>query len=120
MPRPDLPKENVAADSVQPERAVLQCGQSPYTKILDFGGFDSSIILMLRGGTSIGNFPEMLSQQILGMISKGRLGVTRRSRRGVTIGVGVLVDLLERGSAPRRGRHSTIFCSTKCIYTVAA
>ena len=48
------------------------------TKTLDFRGFDSSIILDLRGGIiiSIGNFPEMLSQQILvGMILVGRLGV---------------------------------------------
>ena len=37
------------------------------TKILDFRGFDSSIILSLRGGIPrpIGNFPESLSQAIL-------------------------------------------------------
>ena len=36
------------------------------TKILDFGGFDSSRILILRGGMlmSVGSLPEMLSQQI--------------------------------------------------------
>ena len=36
------------------------------TKVLDFRGFDSSIILILRGGIlmSIGNFPESLSQAI--------------------------------------------------------
>ena len=48
------------------------------TKILDFRGFDSSIILSLRGGIlrSTGNFPEMLSQQILsGIILVGRSGV---------------------------------------------
>ena len=48
------------------------------TKILDFGGFDSGGILILRGGTlmSIGNFPQSLSQQILaGIILVGRLGV---------------------------------------------
>ena len=47
-------------------------GQSPYcTKILGFRGFDSSIILILRGGIlmSIGSFPEMSSQQILEGIS---------------------------------------------------
>ena len=41
------------------------------TKILDFRGFYSSIILTLRGGVlmSIGNLPEVLSQRILaGMI----------------------------------------------------
>ena len=37
------------------------------TRILDFGGFDSSIILSLRGGTPkpTGNSPERLSQEIL-------------------------------------------------------
>ena len=47
-------------------------------KILDFRGFDSSRILVLRGGIlmSIGNFPVILSQVILvGMILVGRLGV---------------------------------------------
>ena len=48
------------------------------TKILDFTGFDSNIIFMLSDGIlmPIGNFPEMLSQQILvGIILVGRLGV---------------------------------------------
>ena len=37
------------------------------TKILDFRGFDSSRILIVRGGIPrpIGNFPEILSQRIL-------------------------------------------------------
>ena len=37
------------------------------TSIMDFRGFDSSIILLLRGGIPrpIGNFPEDLSQAIL-------------------------------------------------------
>ena len=37
------------------------------TKILDFGGFDSGRVLMLRGESllSIGSFPEILSQRIL-------------------------------------------------------
>ena len=51
------------------------------SKILDSGGFDSSRILMLRGGIlmSMGNFPECLSQSILvGIILVGRLGVGRR------------------------------------------
>ena len=36
-------------------------------EILDFRGFDSSRVLILRGGslTPIGNSPELLSQQIL-------------------------------------------------------
>ena len=48
------------------------------THILDFRGFDSSTILILRGGipVSIGDFPESLSQTILvGIILVGRLGV---------------------------------------------
>ena len=47
-------------------------------KTLDFGGFDSSRILILRGGIpmSKGNFLEMLSQRIsAGIILAGRLGV---------------------------------------------
>ena len=48
------------------------------TNIVNFGGFDSSIILILRVGIlmSIGNFPESLSQAILmGVMLVGRLGV---------------------------------------------
>ena len=51
------------------------------TSIVEFRGFDSSIILILRGGIlmSIGDFPEMLSQAILvGIILVGRLGVSPR------------------------------------------
>ena len=51
------------------------------TKILDFRGFNSSIILNLRGGIPrpMGNFPEGLSQAILvGMINLSReIGRTR-------------------------------------------
>ena len=53
------------------------------TKILDFRGFDSSIILILRGGIlmSIGISSESLSQQILvGIILVGRLRVASRNR----------------------------------------
>ena len=49
--------------------------------IVDFGGFDSSIMLFLRGGIlmSIGDFPESLSQAMLvGTMLVGRLGVPRR------------------------------------------
>ena len=47
--------------------------------ILDFRGFDSNIILILRAGIlmPIGTFPEVLSKQILvGIILVGRLGVS--------------------------------------------
>ena len=50
------------------------------TRILDFTGFDSSIILSFRGGTlmSTGGFPETLSQRILaGMISVGIISAGR-------------------------------------------
>ena len=48
------------------------------TKILDSRGFDSSRILILRGGIlmSTGNIPEMLSQHIFsGVIFVGKWGV---------------------------------------------
>ena len=49
------------------------------TNIMDFRGFDSSIILIIRGGIprSIGNFLESLSQAMLvGVMLVGRSGVT--------------------------------------------
>ena len=51
------------------------------TRILDVRGFDSNIILSIRGGIrmSIGEFPKILGQQILvGIILVGRWGVDRR------------------------------------------
>ena len=50
------------------------------TNIVGFRGFDSSIILFVRGGIlmSIGDFPESLSQAMLaGLMLVGRLGVVR-------------------------------------------
>ena len=50
------------------------------TNIVGFRGFDSSMILILRGGIpmSIGDFPESLSRAILvGTMLVGRLGVTQ-------------------------------------------
>ena len=43
---------------------LLQSTANLRTKILDFRGFDSGRILILRGGIlmSIGDFPESLSQ----------------------------------------------------------
>ena len=45
---------------------ILRTANLP-TKIVDFGGFDSSIMLNLRGGIPrpIGNFPESLCQAML-------------------------------------------------------
>ena len=52
---------------------------NPPTKIVDFKGFDSSIILILRGEIlrPIGDFPESLSQALLvGVMLVGRSGAT--------------------------------------------
>ena len=57
-----------------------RCAANLRTKIRDFRGFDSSIILKLRGGIlrSIGDLTEVSSQRILvGIILVGRLGVTQ-------------------------------------------
>ena len=68
-----------ARHGVRPIAPGFSYGQSPYsTNIMDFRGFDSSIILILRGGIrmSIGDFPECLSHAILvGIMLVGRLGV---------------------------------------------
>ena len=58
--------------------SVLQGTANLRTKILDFRGFDSGRILIIRRGifVSIGDFPESLSQAILvGIMLVGRLGV---------------------------------------------
>ena len=52
---------------------------NPPTNIVEFRGFDSSVILIVRGGIPrpIGDFPESLSHAILvGIILVGRLGVS--------------------------------------------
>ena len=53
---------------------------NPRTNIMDFRGFDSNIILILRGGIlmSIRHFPESSSQAILvGILLVGRLGLPK-------------------------------------------
>ena len=58
------------------------------TNIVDFRGFDSSIILIVRGGIlmSIGDFPECLSQAMLvGTMLVGRLGVLVHFRRNLVM-----------------------------------
>ena len=80
----------VAPNKIRGPPPVIQLPEGPgrdiprtanlRTKILDFRGFDSSTILILRRGIlmSMGNCPGMLSQQILvGIILVGRLGVER-------------------------------------------
>ena len=82
---PDLPPP------LPPRRCRRRCGAAVHdcdaanlrTKILDLRGFDSSIILNLRGGTimSIGEVPESLSQAfVVGISLVGRLGVRCASR----------------------------------------
>ena len=64
------------------------------TNIVDFGGFDSSIMLCLRGGIlmSMGNFPESLSQAMLGVMLAGRLGVVILvSCQGIPLSIGINV-----------------------------
>ena len=73
------------------------------TKILDFRGFDSSRILIWRGGIvmSIGDFPEGLSQAILvGIMLVGRLGVMITHIR-----INILLMIMVR-LASGNGRHS--------------
>ena len=62
----------------------IQCESPPLitanlpTSIAGFRGFDSRVILILRGGILryIGDFPECLSQAMLaGIMLVGRLGV---------------------------------------------
>ena len=73
MPRPGLEAWDVHHAALYYATANLR------TKIPDFRGFDSSMILTSRGGilTSIGCIPEMLSREILlGTILVGRFGRT--------------------------------------------
>ena len=54
------------------------------TNIVDFGGVDSSVILILRGGIPrpIGDFPESLTQAMLvGVMLVGGLGVLVATRK---------------------------------------
>ena len=64
---------------MQPQGRSAVCTANLRTDIMDFRGFDSSIILIIRGGIPrpTGDFPESLSQAILvGIILVGRLGVS--------------------------------------------
>ena len=73
---------------------------------LDFRGFDSSIILMLRGGVPrpIGNFPESLTQTILvGITLVGRLGVLFT----ISIVIITIATIVRRSAAPRSPSWST-------------
>ena len=59
-------------------KALILCTPNLPTNIVDSRGFDSSIILIQRGGIlmSIGDSPESLSQAMsVGEMLVGRLGV---------------------------------------------
>ena len=64
-----------SAAALNERSQAMSCYGHLRTKVLDFRGFDSSRIFILRGGIPrpIGSFPESLSQGILvRIISKGR------------------------------------------------
>ena len=89
------------------ERALqmLSCSgtHNLHTNIVDFGGFDSSIMFCLMGGIPrpIGDFPESLSQAMLvGIMLVGRLGVLI-SRRSSPEGLAAGGE--GRGPAQQRG-----------------
>ena len=80
------------------------------TKILDFRGFDSSIVLILRGGTlmSIGSSSEVLSQRVLaGIVLARRLG--RGAERG-SVGASAALSTanLRTKILDVRGFHSSV------------
>ena len=65
--RPHRPVARADASQARtPTTNVRQTANLP-TNIVDFGGFDSSIILVLRGGILVptGDFPENMSQAML-------------------------------------------------------
>ena len=73
------PGENLESGNLVMETGCTAVSRTPNlpTNIVDFRGFDSSIMLCLRGGIimSIGNFPESLSQAMLvGIMLAWRLG----------------------------------------------
>ena len=77
----EAPLTAVSSQEFRAHRELTPDTANLRTKIMDFRGFDSSRILMLRGGIPrpIGDFPESLSQAILvGIILVGRLGVDSR------------------------------------------
>ena len=85
------------------------------TKILDFRGFDSSIILISRGGIlmSPGDFPESLSQAILvGIILVRRFGVLKllKTQRLVQGGAKPAPRSAEAGSRAVRVGSRAVAC----------
>ena len=76
------PKERQTTIASQASRQLATANLR--TKILDFRGLDSSRILILRNAIlmSMGDFPDILSQEILvGISLVGRLGVAEQLRQ---------------------------------------
>ena len=81
------------------------------TKILDFRGFDSSIILIIRGGSlmSIGSSPEVLSQRILvEVIVVGRWGTPVSAENKTTQLRGKTPLRRQAFAAPIQGEDSRV------------
>ena len=78
---------------------------------MDFGGFDSSIMLFVRGGIlmSIGDFPEDLSQAML-----ARCNVSREIGRSCSPIPSLDEDA--RRLEIRNGRNSPRVCPKLCNY----
>ena len=86
------------AQDLRQLRELAQRTANLRTRILYFRGSDSERILILRGGifSSIGDFLEILSQQILvGIIFVGRLGILGGKKSASKVG---LPPLLARSS----------------------
>ena len=84
------------------------------TNIVDFRGFDSSIMLILKKGIlmSIGNLPESLSQAMLvlvGIMLVGRLGVQ---------GICRTIEGRSLPLTPTRPVRGDLYCSAPCMYNL--
>ena len=91
------------------------------TNIVDFSGFDSSIILIFRGGIPmpIGDFPESLSQAMLvGVMLVRRLGVFRKLQPSVLLLNPFCISTLgDRESLIPKGETKNIYIYIYvCIY----
>ena len=71
-----LPTSSLLAASTLWPRPAGRSTANLCTKILDFRGFNSSIVLILRGGTPrpVGNFSEILSRNLSREILSGEIG----------------------------------------------
>ena len=100
-------------------RQVPESTANLRTNILDFRGFDSSIILILWGAIlmSIGDFPESLSRAILvGIMFVGRLGVSTRDSRSRGLSLrGLAVYMLRKGGWYRWKPSSSSNCSFRAF-----